>query len=276
MPGYADLHLHTFHSDGIRSPEEVVRLAAHHGLSVIAISDHDNVAAFAEAEPHARAAGIKLIPGVELSITFSGVDVHLLAYAFDPEHRALVEKLRLCRDTRERRGEIMVERLRDHGIPVEMERVRELCGGGASGRPHVARALVEIGAVATVEEAFQRYLSPGGLAWVEKERITLEEAERLVRDAGGITSIAHPTLYPDGQAIVRAIVAEGVGGIEIHHPDVDGESRERLRAIAAENGLLTTGGSDDHGFENRETIGTVRVPLEEIAPVVERWRAQSR
>lgn len=276
MPGYADLHLHTFHSDGIRSPEEVVRLAASHGLSVISISDHDNVAAFAEAEPIARAAGITLIPGVELSITFSDVDVHLLAYAFDPENRPLAEKLRLCRDTRERRGEMMVEKLRRHGIPVEIERVREICGEGSSGRPHVAHALVEIGAVASVEEAFQRYLSPGGLAWVEKERITLEEAGRLIHDAGGFTSIAHPTLYPESEAIVLAIVAEGVDGIEIHHPDVDPASRERLRAVAAEHGLLTTGGSDDHGFGDRETIGTVGVPLDEIAPIVESWRARSR
>ncbi len=272
MPGFADLHLHTFHSDGIRSPGEVVSLAREHGLSVIAISDHDSLAAFPEAEPLARDAGIVLLPGVELSITWQGVDVHLLGYAFDPADAALNATLARCRDTRERRGDLMAGRLREIGVSIDLERLREICGGGAVGRPHIARCLIEIGAVASIDEAFERYLSPGCPGWVEKEKIELDEAIALVRGAGGVTSIAHPTLYPDGERLVRAMIPYGVDAIEVLHPDVPAAEAERYRAIAAEHGIMTTGGSDDHGFEGRETIGTIRVPVELVEPIVARWR----
>lgn len=272
MSGFADLHLHTFHSDGVRSPAEVVRLAGEHSLSVIAISDHDSLAAFPEAEPLAREAGILLIPAVELSITWEGIDVHLLAYAFDPEDAALAETLARCRATREERGQTMAGRLREIGLPIDLERLREICGGGSVGRPHVARCLVEIGAVASIDEAFERYLSPGRPGWVEKERIELDEAIALVRDAGGMTSIAHPTLYPDAERIVREMIPHGVDAIEVLHPDVPPGEAERFRRIAAEHGILTTGGSDDHGFDGRDTIGSVPVPLELIEPIVDRWR----
>lgn len=273
---FADLHLHTFHSDGVRSPGEIVRLAGERGLSVIAISDHDSVKAFPEAEPLARAAGIELIPGVELSITWEGIDVHLLAYAFDPEDAALNATLARCRDTRERRGDLMAERLRAIGVSIDLDRLREICGGGAVGRPHIARCLIEIGAVASIDEAFERYLSPGCPGWVEKEKIDLDEAITLVRDAGGITSIAHPTLYPDAETLVRAMIPHGVDAIEVLHPDVPPAEEERYRGIAAEHGILTTGGSDDHGFEDRRTIGSVRVPAAAIEPIVARWRRRRR
>ncbi len=272
MSGFADLHLHTFHSDGVRSPAGVVRLAGEHSLSVIAISDHDSLAAFPEAEPLAREAGILLIPAVELSITWEGIDVHLLAYAFDPEDAALAETLARCRATREERGRTMAVRLREIGVPIDLDRLREICGGGSVGRPHVARCLVEIGAVASIDEAFERYLSPGRPGWVEKERIELDEAIALVRDAGGMTSIAHPTLYPDAERIVREMIPHGVDAIEVLHPDVPPGEAERFRRIAAEHGILTTGGSDDHGFDGRDTIGSVPVPLELVEPIVDRWR----
>ena len=274
MSGFADLHLHTFHSDGIRSPAEVVRLAAEHGLSVIAISDHDTLGAFPEAEPLARAAGILLIPAVELSITWEGVDVHLLAYAFDPDDAALAETLTRCRATRELRGETMAERLRAIGVAIDMDRLREICGGGSVGRPHVARCLVEIGAVASIDEAFERYLSPGCPGWVDKERIELDEAIALIHDAGGLTSIAHPSFYPDAEGLVRAMVPHGVDAIEILHPDVPLAAARRFRGIASEHGLFTTGGSDDHGFEGRETIGSVLVPVAMIEPIVDRWQSR--
>lgn len=274
MPGFADLHLHTLHSDGIRTPGEVVRLAADRGLSVIAISDHDALGAFAEAEPLARAAGILLISGVELSITWEGVDVHLLAYAFDPSDAALNQTLARCRVTREERGQTMAERLRTVGVAIDLDRLREICGGGAVGRPHIARCLIEIGAVESIDEAFERYLSPGRPGWVEKERIELDEAIALVRDAGGLTSIAHPTLYPDAERLLREMVPHGVDAIEVLHPDVPEGDAARFGKIASELGVFTTGGSDDHGFEGRETIGSVRVPLETIEPVLERWRGR--
>ncbi|MFN2443147.1 MAG: PHP domain-containing protein [Thermoanaerobaculia bacterium] len=276
MAGFADLHLHTTHSDGIRSVEELVRLAATLGLSTIAISDHDNIAAFAEAEPIARSLGLLLIPAVELSITWNGADVHLLAYSFDPDDAPLRAKLERCRRTRSSRGEMMVERLRDLGIPIEIARVREVCGEGALGRPHIARCLVEIGATSSIEEAFDRYLSEGKPAWVEKERIELAEAIALVHAAGGLTSLAHPTLYADPERLLQTIIPLGLDGIEVHHPDVDPASRDRYLAIVHEKGLIATGGSDDHGFEGADTIGTVMVPVETIRPISDRWEHRNR
>ncbi|MFN2238018.1 MAG: PHP domain-containing protein [Thermoanaerobaculia bacterium] len=276
MAGFADLHLHTTHSDGIRSTEELVRLAASLGLSTIAISDHDNIAAFAEAEPIARELGLTLIPAVELSITWNGADIHVLAYSFDPNDPAMRSKLERCRRTRSSRGEMMVERLRDLGIPIEIDRVREICGEGALGRPHIARCLVEIGATASIEEAFDRYLSEGKPAWVEKERLDLEEAISLVHAAGGLTSLAHPTLYADSERLLRTIIPLGLDGIEVHHPDVDVGSRDRYLAIVREKGLIATGGSDDHGFEGADTIGTVMVPVETIRPISDRWKRRNR
>jgi predicted metal-dependent phosphoesterase TrpH len=166
----------------------------------------------------------------------------------------------------------MAERLRSIGVGIDLDRLREICGGGAVGRPHVARCLIEIGAVATIDEAFERYLSPGCPGWVEKEKLTLEEAVALVRDAGGVTSIAHPTLYPGAEALVRAMLPLGVDAIEVLHPDVPAAEAEQFAMIAAEHGVMTTGGSDDHGFEDRQTIGSVRVPRAMIEPIVARWR----
>lgn len=170
----------------------------------------------------------------------------------------------------------MVEKLRALGIPIDLARVHELRGDGAMGRPHLARALVEAKAATSVEDAFRRYLAPGGPAWVEKERIALDEGLALVRGAGGITSIAHPSLYPEADTLVRTLLAEGVDGVEVQHPDVPADDRARWERLAAEMGKMTTGGSDDHGFAGRASMGTVRVPVERIQPIIERWQSVRR
>jgi 3',5'-nucleoside bisphosphate phosphatase len=267
---YADLHLHTFHSDGVRSPSDVVALAATQRLDLISISDHDNVAALDEAREAAIRTGIEVITGVELSVDFEGIDVHILAYAFDPADEALLGRLASFRDTRSSRAETMVEKLLALDVPIDPALVRELCGEGAMGRPHVARALVESGAVGSVREAFERYLSPGCPAWVPKERLTVEEAVTLVRNAGGITSIAHPTLYPEHESLVPRILRFGVDAIEAMHPAIPDEWRDYYRRLALDRGLFFTAGSDDHGFEERATIGTVRIAESEIAPIIRR------
>ncbi|MGA7615557.1 MAG: PHP domain-containing protein [Thermoanaerobaculia bacterium] len=266
----ADLHLHTTHSDGVRTPSEVIDLAIDAGLRLIAISDHDSIEAFAEISAYAQERSLTLLPGVELSAGYRGADVHLLAYGFDPGNERIGERLREFRRVRASRGEAMVDRLHEIGVPVSRERVRELCGEGAMGRPHVARALVESGAVSSVEEAFQRYLGPGCAAWVDKARFEIGEAVELIHSGGGVTSLAHPTLLPDHRRLVPEILDLGVDAIEVIHPDVDKGSRRHYESLAARRGLLMTGGSDDHGFENRKTIGRFRVPDERIAELLER------
>lgn len=268
---FADLHLHTYHSDGTRSPREVIDLARGHGLDIVAISDHDNVAAFFEIKPHADAAGVTLIPATELSCGYRGVDVHILAYAFDPHDERIEDRLRRFREVRQRRGTEIVERLKALGFEISPERVEQLAAGGAVGRPHVARALVERGHVSSISEAFDRLLGSGKPAYVEKARFEIPEAVQLIHDAGGVLSIAHAIHYPDDENMVIELLDAGIDAVEVFHPDIDAAHAEAYRNIARFRGKFITGGSDDHGKAKEvETIGTVRVPEEMIAPILER------
>ena len=268
---YADLHTHTYHSDGTRSPREVIDVARAHGIEIVCISDHDNLAAYFEIKPYADSLGVTLVPGVELSCAHAGVDVHILAYAFDPLDERVERRLARFRETRQTRGRRMVERLRSLGYDIDAKRVDQLAAGGSVGRPHVARALVEGGHVTSVEDAFQKLIGAGKPAYVEKERFRVDEAVSLIRSAGGVTSIAHPTLYPGHQEIVPVLLDAGVDGVEVFHPEVDEASRESYSSMARFRGKMLTGGSDDHGkVKEVETLGTIRVPETFIRPILER------
>jgi predicted metal-dependent phosphoesterase TrpH len=268
---FADLHTHTHHSDGTRSPKEVVDVARAHNIDILSISDHDNLAAYFEIRKYADERGVTLVPGIELSCAYEGVDVHVLAYAFDPTDERIDERLRGFRETRQRRGHLMVERLRSLGYAISIERVEQLAAGGALGRPHVARALVEAHYVASVSEAFDKLLGTGKPGYVEKERFRIGEAISLIRSAGGVTSIAHPTLYPNHERLVPQLLDAGVDAVEVMHPDVDDLNRERYTNLARFRGKFATGGSDDHGtVKTTETLGTVRVPETMIQAVLER------
>ena len=268
---YADLHTHTYHSDGTRSPKEVIDVAVSHGLSIVSISDHDNLAAYFEIKPYADTKGVTLVPGIELSCGWEGVDVHVLAYAFDAHDGRIEERLRRFRETRHQRGRAMVERLRSLGVNISAERVDQLAAGGAMGRPHVARALGDAGYVTSVQEAFDAFLGTGKPGYVEKERFDVREAVALIRAAGGVTSIAHPTLYPDHNRLVPQLLDEGIDAVEVLHPQVDENHRHRYASVARFRGKFTTGGSDDHGsVKTSETLGTVKVPESMIGPILDR------
>lgn len=271
MTRFADLHLHTYHSDGTRSPREVVDLARGRGLDIIAISDHDNVAAYFEIKSYADDRGLTLIPAIELSCGYRGVDVHILAYAFDPFDERIEPALRQFRDVRQRRGYEIVSRLNALGYDISAARVDQLAAGGAMGRPHVARALVERGYVASVDEAFDKFLVPGKPGYVEKARFSIEEALALIHGAHGLLSIAHPSHYPDKEQTVVDLLDAGIDAVEVFHPDVPDADRERFANIAKFRGRFVTGGSDDHGAAKTvETLGTIRVPETLIGPIVER------
>lgn len=268
---YADLHLHTNRSDGTRTPGEVIDLAVKLGLGIIAISDHDQLAGFFEIREYATERELTLIPAVELSCIHAGRDIHVLAYAFDPDHPEVSKRLSEFRDSRLNRGSRIVERLGELGYPLDESRVRELSAGGSLGRPHVARAMVERGYVKSVSEAFDRFLAHDRPADVPKERFEVSAAVTLIRAAGGLTSIAHPSLYPDHRSIVNEILDQGVDGIEVFHPDVGAKDRTYYERLARTRNSLITGGSDDHGtVKAKETIGTVRVPEALIRPILDR------
>ena len=268
---FADLHLHTYHYDGTRSPREVIDLTHGAGIDIVAISDHDNLAAYFDIKSYADERGVTLIPATELSCGYEGVDVHILAYAFNPFDERIDERLTQFREVRQHRGEEMVARLESLGCMIDLERVRELAGGGAMGRPHVARALVEAGHVSSFSEAFDRYLGTGKPAYVDKARFEIQEALDLIHSSGGLLSIAHPTLYRDHERIVPELLDAGIDAIEVFHPDVDEANRDRYHNLARFRGKHVTGGSDDHGAAKAvETIGTVKVPESLIGAILER------
>ncbi|MGW3248824.1 PHP domain-containing protein [Streptomyces sp. NPDC001070] len=261
-----DLHTHSTASDGTDTPAELMRGAAAAGLDVLALTDHDTVGGYAEAEKalaelHASGARAPvLVTGAELSCRIDGVGLHLLAYLFDPQEPELYRERELVRDDRVPRAKAMVARLREHGVPVEWERVAEIAGDGAVGRPHIAQALIEAGLVDSIAEAFTpEWIGPGGRAYVEKHELDPFEAIRLVKNAGGVTVFAHPAAVKRGtcvpESVIHELAAAGLDGIEVDHMDHDEPARAHLRALAAELGLLTTGSSDYHGTRKTVRLG---------------------
>ncbi|MBI5667599.1 MAG: PHP domain-containing protein [Chloroflexi bacterium] len=258
-PVRVDLHLHTTASDGQLAPSALVRLAQAQRLDVIAITDHDTTAGLAEAEQAAGGLPV-IILGIELSAEDARLDVHVLGYFFDAQDEAFQAVLARFRDDRERRGQKIVVKLAELGLPVAWERVLALANGGAVGRPHVARALVEAGYVESVKEAFDRFLYTGGPAYVPRERLTPEGAIDLIHGAGGAAVLAHPGLLPDYAVMVVRLVSAGLDGVEVAHPKNSETVRANLRALAGHYGLVMTGGSDYHGPESDAAIGSVTPP----------------
>ncbi|MEV7672498.1 PHP domain-containing protein [Streptomyces sp. NPDC000963] len=254
-----DLHTHSTASDGTDSPAELVRNAAAAGLDVVALTDHDTTRGHAEAIA-ALPEGLTLVTGAELSCRVDGIGLHLLAYLFDPEEPALLAERELVRDDRVPRARAMVGKLRELGVPVTWEQVARIAGDGSVGRPHVAEALVELGVVPDVSGAFTpEWLADGGRAHVGKHELDPVEAIRLVKAAGGVTVFAHPLAVKRGQVLPEAAIARlaeaGLDGVEVDHMDHDEATRARLRGLAKELGLLTTGSSDYHGSRKTCRLG---------------------
>ncbi|MEV0849385.1 PHP domain-containing protein [Streptomyces sp. NPDC049954] len=255
-----DLHTHSTASDGTDTPAGLVRAAAEAGLDVLALTDHDTTRGHAEAIAALDGLDrpLTLVPGAELSCRLDGTGLHLLAYLFDPGEPALLAARELVRDDRVPRAKAMVTKLRELGVPVTWEQVERIAAGGSVGRPHVASALVELGVVASVSEAFvPQWLGDGGRAYAPKAELDPFEAVRLVKAAGGVSVLAHPLASSRGNVVPESTIAElaaaGLGGVEADHMDHTPETRRRLHAMAGELGLLATGSSDYHG--SRKTVG---------------------
>ncbi|MDX3535935.1 PHP domain-containing protein [Streptomyces sp. MB09-01] len=254
-----DLHAHSTASDGTDTPAELVRNAAAAGLDVVALTDHDTVRGYGEALA-ALPAGLTLVTGAELSCRLDGIGVHMLAYLFDPEEPELARERELVRDDRTPRARSMVDKLQALGVDVTWEQVARIAGEGSVGRPHVATALVELGVVPTVSDAFTPdWLADGGRAYAEKHELDPFDAIRLVKAAGGVTVFAHPAAVKRGRCVPESAIAElaaaGLDGIEVDHMDHDADARARLRGLAADLGLLTTGSSDYHGSRKTCRLG---------------------
>jgi predicted metal-dependent phosphoesterase TrpH len=276
-----DLHAHSTASDGTCTPAEVMAAAVEAGLDVVALTDHDTTAGWAAAVA-ALPPGLTLVRGAELSCRWYDTDapigLHLLAYLFDPAEPVLAGELARVRHARQHRAERMVELLRADGIEVTWDEVRAYAAGGTVGRPHLARALLARGLVATIDEAFmprwlgQRYRLP-------KEDIDVFRAVELVRAAGGVPVFAHPRASVRGRIVPDSLIVElaaaGLAGLEADHEDHSPAQRAQVRSLAEELGLLVTGSSDFHGSNKTVKLGAYLTAPQAYHRIVEAARGLS-
>lgn len=251
MPGY-DLHTHSSCSDGTNTPAQNVELALERGLTGLGVTDHDTTEGLEEAVAAATAhGGLEIIPGIEFSAEYEGASLHVLAYWVDPSHEGLRAELKRLTDTRFRRGELMIEKLQELGYDISFDRVRELAGDDLIARPHVAEAMVEAGIVATEKQAFERFISDDGPAYVPKHALHPVDALHLIRDAGGVCVLAHPGMWKGSGAVPEDLIEQmasgGMTGLEVDHPDHAPEQRARYGDMAERLDLVPTGASDCHG-----------------------------
>jgi 3',5'-nucleoside bisphosphate phosphatase len=255
-----DLHTHSTASDGTEAPSVVVQRAVEAGLTTVALTDHDTTLGWDEAADAARAHGIRLVRGIEVSCRRRGRSIHLLAYLPDPADAELVAELERARDSRDTRLDRMVGLMAADGIPVTVESVRaEVDEGATAGRPHIADALVTAGVVEHRDEAFARWLGNDGPYYVGHYAPDPVRAVELVRAAGGVPVIAHPWSRTRGRvledALVEEMAAAGLAGLEVRHRDHDPEAVRHLSALARSLGLLATGSSDYHGEGKLNRLG---------------------
>jgi predicted metal-dependent phosphoesterase TrpH len=260
-----DLHVHSTASDGSVSPEGVVKRALAAGLRAIALTDHDTVAGVPEALAAGQRYGIRVVGGCEFSAAAPWGEMHVLGYFLPANSPALETFLERCRADRVRRAQEMVRHLREMGIELSFENVLEESGGGAVGRPHVARAIVRHGGAMDLSDAFDRFIGRGRPAFVEKTLPQFRAIAELVHAAGGLVSVAH--LKERGtRAFIERLKGEGLDAVETRHPSHDPDLRARLTDITLQLHLLRTGGSDWHGDPEpgvtHGTIGSQQVPRE--------------
>jgi len=262
-------------SDGTDSPQRVVELAKQAGLSALAITDHDTTQALPIAEPLARREGLELIPGIEMSASAGGAEVHLLGLFIDPAHGPFRRHLEQQQARRERRVHEMVRQLARVGVAISAEEVLRLSGEGTAGRPHVARVLVSRGYVSSIPEAFERYIGEGKPGFVPGSPIDPSGIIRLILDAGGVPVLAHPVFLKNDPLIDR-FARDGLAGLEVYHSSHTPEAVERYEGIARRLHLLMTGGSDYHG-DSKEgvSIGAMKVPYG-LVEELKRWQATSK
>ena len=256
MAGAVDLHSHTTASDGTLAPRELVRLAARHGVRVLAVTDHDSTGGVREAMDEARSLPpLEIVPGLEINCDVPGAEIHVLGYCVDWEASWFQEFLGAQREERRQRVYRIAARLGELGMPIEPDAVFALVKEGSAGRPHVAQAMVDRGYVKSIREAFDRYLSLNGPANVPRKRLTPVEAVRIIRRARGAPVLAHPGLA-NRDELIPELVDAGLLGIEAFYPEHSSGQITMYREMCARLGLVATGGSDFHG----PRVGGVRHP----------------
>ena len=247
-----DLHLHTTHSDGSCTPTEVVGLAHQAKVTALAITDHDITSGISEAITAGERYGIEIIPGVEISSIMGNSELHILGYFLDWQDTLLNERFKGLRDSRHRRNPQIVDRLQGLGIDITYDEVRALAGSDSVGRPHIARALMDKGVVASAKEAFDRFLGDGKPAYVPRDLPSPAEAIQWIKAARGLAVLAHPTWVKlTDQSLAELLLqlkANGLDGVEVYYSTHAARQTQEYLRLAQQLGLLVTGGSDFHGL----------------------------
>jgi|SRR5690625_287947 len=242
------MHVHTYYSDGIFSPKEVVEKAVQLGLDGIAITDHDTVLGVKEAiDASKEYPNFSVIPGIEFSCIHEDEEVHILGYFINYESLELEKILDKLNSARRNRTGKIVAKLNQLGMDIEEKDVLEIGKKNFTGRVHVAKALIKKGYVSSVEEAFEKYLERGQPAYVERESLSINKAIRLINSLGGVSILAHPGLLKKRDKIIKYCIDAGILGLECIHSKHRKEDVEGLKRIVQENNLIATGGSDCHG-----------------------------
>jgi len=270
--GRADLHVHTTCSDGTLTPPEVVRAAADLGLAAVGITDHDTTVGVAEALAMSASTGTAVVPGVEINTEDVAFEVHILGYYIDLGSERLQGLLRRLRRGRIERAKEILRRLDRLGIRIDFDELAHREDTRALGRPHIARVLYERGHAPTTNAAFRRFLKKGSPAFVERYRITPEEATSAIVAAGGVAVFAHPGLL-GRDSTLRALMDVGLAGIEVYHPEHTEDKVRKYEAMARDLSLIATGGSDSHGTKSMRTVEIGEATCD--AGVVDQLRGRS-
>jgi len=267
MQKVADLHIHTYFSDGAFSPEEVIKYSKEKGLSVIAITDHDCCSGIAPAIKAAEGSDLEIIPGIELSTESDKENIHILGYFINWQDAAFINNLEEISQSRVERAKKILKKLKEYKIDISENELFEFSGPGSVGRLHIARLLLEKGYISCIEEAFRKYIGDNGPCYVKNFKLSPKEAIDMIKGVGGVTVLAHPKTIN-----VKEFLNEnnGLQGIEVYHSNHTAKDEARFKKLAKEYNLLITGGSDFHGVGKKEiSIGSVKVPYELVEKIKE-------
>jgi len=250
-----DLHTHTVHSDGTFKPLELVKLARSRNLTAIAVTDHDITSGNTETISYGQELGVKVVSGVELSVDANlpaNGHFHMLGLFIDQDNPILIKSLQKLRQGRQIRNKKILDRLKDLGLPISSYNLKRVSGIGAIGRPHIAAAMVKMGYVKNIREAFKRFLQKGASAYFDRMRLGPEQAIDLIHLSGGIALIAHPvslgfSSFKDAEEYILKLKSIGLDGIEVHCSGQNKKTAQAMMRFARENDFVVSGGSDFHG-----------------------------
>ena len=253
-----DLHLHSLYSDGSSTPAELAELAVRRKLTAISLTDHDTVDGIAEILSHGRTLGITVLPGLELSASHRELSLHILGYGIDHASSELKKWLEPLQWSRQERNEKIIAKMRQMGLDVHVDELQAISPRGQTGRPHIARLLLNKGIVDSMGQAFHQYLRRGAPAWFTRFAYSAAESIDMIHRAGGLAVLAHPgQLDPEHKILpllIPELVERGLDGLEVHYPAHPAEVQRRLLALARKYTLVVTGGSDYHGKNRNMSV----------------------